>query len=316
MPQRVEIGPGTYPVRNTATGVATNYIVPTLTVAIAQASLTVGQTASLTTNAAPGAAYQWTLDGANISGATSATYPTAAAGTLRCRVTSGAQVVTSDPVTVAAGGSAFDAAYVARASVESEDFVASHTFSGLSIGAAASDRVVFPMFHFRRSSPLTSIQMSVNGGAPVDPLLFPTNTEFLSLFRAPIAAGTTANFTFTAVGGGQFRQARVGIIRAVGPHTYAFAEQSGGTSGDWTLGLNTLAGDRMFAGACAVDANPFTQPVGWTEHFDDVISPASGFPFISMMSSGIAAGGSPENFTFSNNDNRRTGILLRIREGS
>ena len=81
-----------------------------LTVAIAEASLVVGDTAtasvSVSGNPAPTLAYQWTLDGVDIGGATGAAYVTTAAGALRVRVTATnsegvAGPVTSAPVTIA-----------------------------------------------------------------------------------------------------------------------------------------------------------------------------------------------------------------------
>ena len=82
-----------------------------LTVAIAEASLAVGDTAtanvSVSGNPAPTLTYQWTLDNVDIGGATGAAYATAAAGALRVRVTATnsegvAGPVTSAPVTVEA----------------------------------------------------------------------------------------------------------------------------------------------------------------------------------------------------------------------
>ncbi|MCU0906551.1 MAG: hypothetical protein MUF73_03705 [Rhodobacteraceae bacterium] len=85
----------------------TNVVVPTLTVAVGQATPSVGQSLSLITNAAAGAAYQWRRGAADIAGATLATYATIAADggqILSCRVTSGVQSVTSAGVTVSAAG--------------------------------------------------------------------------------------------------------------------------------------------------------------------------------------------------------------------
>lgn len=82
--------------------------VPTFTASITETSLTVGQTASLTVNG-PVSSRQWRLNGGNISGATGATYVTAAAGSLDCIVTPlGVQPqVTTAAVTVAAAPSGF-----------------------------------------------------------------------------------------------------------------------------------------------------------------------------------------------------------------
>jgi len=80
-----------------------------LTVSIAETSLAVGDTAtasvSVSGTPAPTLAYQWAIDGVDISGATGATYATAAAGALRVRVTATNSEgvvgpVTSAPVTV------------------------------------------------------------------------------------------------------------------------------------------------------------------------------------------------------------------------
>lgn len=124
MNQRVEVGPGTYPVRNVTTGVVANVVVPTLTVAVTPAAPTVGQTLSLTTNAATGAGYQWRRGATDIAGATAATYAAVAADeaqSLSCRVTSGVQSVTSTGVTVGAAA-ALSATY--------------RGFSALAFGAA------------------------------------------------------------------------------------------------------------------------------------------------------------------------------------
>jgi len=96
---------GTYRAKAMSDEEATDIVVPTLTASIAEASLDVGDTATLTTNAPTGSTYQWELDGTPISGATSATYVTDTAGTLTCDVTTGPQSVTTAGVTVAAASS-------------------------------------------------------------------------------------------------------------------------------------------------------------------------------------------------------------------
>lgn len=102
---------GTYRARVMSAEQATDIVVPSLTASITQASLTVGQTATLTTNAPAGSTYQWRLGGSPIGGATSASYVTAAAGTLTCQVSTGPQSVTTAGVTVSAAPSGVTITY-------------------------------------------------------------------------------------------------------------------------------------------------------------------------------------------------------------
>jgi hypothetical protein len=60
-------------------------VVPVFTASITQASLEVGNNATLTVNG-PVQSYQWRLNGVDISGATSASYTTTAVGSLACIV--------------------------------------------------------------------------------------------------------------------------------------------------------------------------------------------------------------------------------------
>jgi len=96
---------GTYRAKVMSAEEATDIVVPTLTASIAEASLDVGDTATLTTNAPTGSTYQWELDGTPISGATSATYVTASEGSLTCVIDAGPQSVETAGVTVAAASS-------------------------------------------------------------------------------------------------------------------------------------------------------------------------------------------------------------------
>lgn len=83
-----------------------------VSVTISPATLSVGDVATAvvvaTGSPPPTAAHQWTLDGADIPGATGASYATTATGALRVRATASNGVppdagpVTSDPVTVGA----------------------------------------------------------------------------------------------------------------------------------------------------------------------------------------------------------------------
>jgi len=93
---------GTYRAKVMSAEEATDIVVPTLTASIAEASLDVGDTATLTTNAPTGSTYQWKLDGTPISGATSATYVTASEGSLTCVVDAGPQSVETAGVAVGA----------------------------------------------------------------------------------------------------------------------------------------------------------------------------------------------------------------------
>ncbi len=303
MSQRVEVGPGTYPVRNVTTGVVTNVVVPTLTVAIAQTAPTVGQTLTLTTNAAPGAAYQWRRGGTPISGATSATYTTVSADAgqvLTCQVVSGVQDVTSAGVTVG-GAAELSAGFVPGSYVSNQDaFLQPKTFTGVSIGAADSTRRLYiPIWMTREESrPCT---LSVNGGAGLSPIaqIRPQGTRQCLLFAADVPTGTTANFTL-ANDGGSFDMGVVGlaVIRVVGAHTAATATDApiGPTA---PISIATNAGDTVFVqimGRLQTTAPAFTPPAGFTEHLDGVLAPAVP-SHVYFLASGTAAGGSPETFT-------------------
>jgi hypothetical protein len=129
MPTIIELPAGTYTLTGDVSG---SRDVLTLTASITETTLSVGQTASITTNATAGTAtYQWRLDGTPISGATSATYTTAAEGDLTCIVDSGAQSVTTAAVTVAAG--AIDPV-----------LIASRSFSGIVNGGTSTETNGFP----------------------------------------------------------------------------------------------------------------------------------------------------------------------------
>lgn len=119
-------------------GDPTGLSVVTLTASITQASLTVGQTASLTTNATSGTAtYQWKRDGVNIGGATSATYTTQGADTgtdLTCAVTSGLQTVTTAAVAVTGAASGLTKTYLGHDVISSSTAVDTFTFSSKTLG--------------------------------------------------------------------------------------------------------------------------------------------------------------------------------------
>jgi len=130
-----------------------------LIVTIAEASLAVGDTAtanvSVSGTPAPTLAYQWTLDGVDIGGATGATYVTTAAGALRVRVTATnsegvAGPVTSAPVTALVAPGAFSAG----------DWTLADGF------AADGDELVLMVVALPTGA-ITGLEYRVNGGAAV-----------------------------------------------------------------------------------------------------------------------------------------------------
>jgi hypothetical protein len=299
MTRRIELAPGDYTVRNITAGTTSTVTVPVLTVAIVQTSPTVGQTLTLTTNAAPGAAYQWRRGGTPISGATSATYTTVSADAgqvLTCRVVSGVQDVTSAGVTVGAAAS-FSAAFVAGSFVNNtNEFQGPKTFPGVAIGeAAASRRLYLPVFMTREQS--RPVTMSVNGGPGISPLAQVRDANFRQclLFPADVPTGTTADFTI-ANDGGSLDMGTVGlaVIRVVGNHTALTAtDASGGTPA--TVPIATNAGDTLFVMFEGSETGvTFSPPSGYTAHVNQSLrAPDGPLPQI-LLASGIAAGGAPE----------------------
>lgn len=298
MTQRIEVGPGTYPVRNVTTGVVANVVVPALAASVAQAAPTVGQTLTLTTNAAAGAGYQWRRGATDIAGATSASYVTQGADagqSLSCRVSSGVQTVTSTGVTVGAAG-AFAAGFTAFV-VDDVEFVPNKTFNGVAIGAADSSRRLF-VYLFTNGGESSPVSLSVNGGAALTALasIRPQGQRQVILFQVDVPTGTTANFQFTNTVG-SFLSTGMAVVRVVGGHTAATATAEGG-SATIPVSIATVAGDRVFLGIMSrfnAGANHYTPPAGFTEHVDAPIRPA--VPALPVtLSSGVAAGASPETF--------------------
>jgi hypothetical protein len=321
MTRRIEVGPGTYPVRNVTTGVVTNVVVPLLTVAIVQTAPTVGQTLTLNTNAAPGAAYQWRRGGTPISGATSATYTTVSADAgqvLTCRVVSGVQDVTSAGVTVGAAAPAFAAAFVAYVNNEIE-FETSKSFPGVAIGAAATDRVLW-VYMWNSGDPTATTTMTVNGGAPIAPFasIRPSGAFQVLLYQVSVPTGTTADFVFSNAGGLFIQAVSMAVIRVVGTHAAATAtlQFNGGDGGPIPAAINTLAGDTVFVGIMSRQGGAvpyFTPPAGFTEHVDQLLRP-SGPAFTLFLGSGSAAGGTPETFNVTTGQFAESSILtLRLR---
>jgi hypothetical protein len=320
MTRRIELAPGDYTVRNITAGTTSTVTVPTLTVSIVQTAPTVGQTLTLSTNAAPGASYQWRRGGTPISGATSATYTTVSADAgqvLTCRVVSGVQDVTSAGVTVGAAA-AFSAAFVPGSFlVDFSEFPTTRTFPGVAVGAADSNRRVYvPVF--QRFGESDVIQMAVNGDTPTDPiasLRLGGPTRQVLLYERALPTGTTATFTFTKPGGNDFGATAMAVIRAVGAHTSAFNTADAAAT-TLPITLNTLAGDAVFVWSmtgASEGANYFTPPSGFTEHADQPLIPASPYGPL-FLGSGVAAGGTPETFTLTKaTDALSVGIALRLR---
>jgi hypothetical protein len=321
--KRAAVGPGTYVVTLVGPGTTENVVVPTLTVSIVQSAPTVGQTLTLTTNAAFGAAYQWRRGGTPISGATSATYTTVSADAgqvLTCRVVSGVQDVTSAGVTVGAAAPAFAAAFVAGSYRNDEsEFVTSKSFPGVAIGAAATDRVLW-VYMWNSGDPTATTTMTVNGGAAISPFasIRPSGAFQVLLYQVSVPAGTTADFVFSNAGGLNINGVSMAVIRVVGTHAAATAtlQFNGGDGGPIPAAINTLAGDTVFIGIMSRQgaAVPyFTPPAGFTEHVDQLLRP-SGPSFTLFLGSGPAAGGTPETFNVTTGQFAESSILtLRLR---
>jgi hypothetical protein len=194
MPTIIELPAGTYTLTGDVSG---SRDVLTLTASITETTLSVGQTASITTNATAGTAtYQWRLDGTPISGATSATYTTAATGALTCIVDSGAQSVTTAAVTVAAG--AIDPV-----------LIASRSFSGVVNGGTSTETNGFP-----------------SAGQYVVLIL----SEFVNTapFVDVSAAGATVN-ELASLSSGLQVSGRALFVNATGAADCVFTNNSGGT---------------------------------------------------------------------------------------
>ena len=301
MTQRIEVGPGTYPVRNVTTGIVANVVVPGLTVAVAQTTPSVGQTLSLTSNAAAGASFQWRRGATDIAGATSASYVAQAADagqSVSCRVTSGVQSVTSAAVPVAAAAAGtFSATFTAFASDEAE-FVPNKTFNGVAIGSADSSRRLY-VYMFTNGNETSPVSLSVNAGAAVSPIasIRPAGQRQVLVFQADVPTGTTANFQFTNAAG-SLLSTGMAVIRVVGNHTVATATAEGGSTAI-PVSIATVAGDRVFVGVMSrfnAGASHYTPPSGFTEHVDAPIRPSVPALPVTIVG-GTAAGASPETFT-------------------
>jgi hypothetical protein len=296
--------------------------VPALTVSIVQAAPTVGQTLTLTTNAAPGAAYQWRRGGTPISGATSATYTTVSADAgqmLTCRVVSGVQDVTSAGVTVGAAAS-FSAAFVAGSYRNNEIvFETSKSFPGVGIGAAAADRVLF-VYMWNSGDPTATTTMTVNGGSPISPFasIRPSGMFQVLLYLVAVPAGTTADFVFSNAGGLFIQAVSMAVIRVVGAYSAATAtlQYNGGELAPIPAAINTLAGDTVFVGIMSRQGNAvpyFTPPAGFTEHVDQLLRPGANAHTL-FLGSGPATGGTPETFNVTTGQFAESSILtLRLR---
>jgi hypothetical protein len=312
MTQRVEIGPGTYPVRNTVTGIATNFTVPTLTVAIAQASPSVGQTLSLTTNAAAGAGYQWRRGASDIAGATAATYVAQAADagqSVSCRVTSGAQVVTSAGVTVG-GAAAFrvDFRGVSRTNSGGNPL----TVTSVPVGPAVERNriyVVAMMAHGEQPPPSATATLGGQSGTLVQ-LIQGSGFEQGRLVRTEIwlftnvTGDSPVSFVHTSAVGGPSDGLHVAAYSALGVNSINIVTDNTAASNLVDVSQSLVPGDVVIA-AVNFREQDFNNSgwtdsgnvatVGVTENFDRNLTTASAR---SAVAGGIHAATATETRTF------------------
>jgi hypothetical protein len=185
MPTIIELPAGTYTLTGDVSG---SRDVLTLTASITETTLSVGQTASITTNATAGTAtYQWRLDGTPISGATSATYTTAAAGALTCIVDSGVQSVTTASVTVV---SAPTRSYLGSSRIALFNATHNHTAP---VSLNAGQKYVFALACSVAGSGIVT-SMTVNGTVATELGYFkePQNGRVVGFYEVTPASSGTA----------------------------------------------------------------------------------------------------------------------------
>lgn len=328
MNQRVEVGPGTYPVRNLATGVVTSLVVPTLTVAVSPSTPSVGQVLSLTTNAAAGATYRWRRGASDIAGATGATYLAQAADegqTVSCQVTSGAQVITSAGVTVGASTATFRVDRRGAGRVLGGPIGSPMSLTGLAIGPASErDRVyVLAQIDANGEDPVT---LSMNGasGTSIANLrptsAFSRNTQLL-LFRFTPVGDNPVTLTASGPASYEGMHAVVWSARAVGSENLATDVEP--TNGLLDVSQAVNAGDVLVGGAhfkhpdgatSWVDTGNITT-VGLTEWQDRLIDPAFRFGASAVVAADHSAvsGQALRTMTFTCPPTVRHSVALSLR---
>jgi hypothetical protein len=217
----------------------------------------------------------------------------------------------------AGGGPSFAASYL-NLTIDSDEFEHPKVFNGVSVGDADSTRVIYAVLYWRSFSTSDSLSLSVNGGSGISPdqAIRAGGARQIAVFPVPLASGTTADFSFTN-GDETFLATALSLIRVVGAHTVAYATNSTTGTNTLPLSINTNAGDTIFCAWARNSGNggaEYTPPSGFTEHFDQYIAPSSGIPQPSTLSSGTAAGASPETFTTTGAGNADAdGLLIRLR---
>jgi len=290
MNQRVEVGPGTYTVRNMATGVVTDVVVPSLTVAVVPSLPGIGQVLSLTTNAAPGAAYQWRRGATDITGATAVTYTAVAADggqAVSCRVASGTQVVTSAGVTIGASTATFRVDRRGAGRALGGPIGNPMSLTGLAIGPASERDSVYVLAQIDANGEDT-VTLSLNGapGTSIAYLrptsAFSRNTQLL-LVRFTPTGDNPATLTASGPGSYEGMYAVIWSARAVGSESLATDVEA--TNGLLDVSQAVNAGDILVGGAhfkhpdgatSWVDTGNITT-VGLTEWQDRLIDPAFRF---------------------------------------
>jgi hypothetical protein len=314
-------GPFTRTAAQQASGVPVNHIAPVIAETATSGTYEVTSPGLWTHGLTdPAVSYQWTRNGTPISGATSVTYVTGApdAGTdLRCEVSVASTAAASNAIGIAAGGPTFAAAFTARA-IDPDEFEHPKVFNGVDIGAADATRRLYVFLYWRAFSTTDSLSLSINGGGAISPTatIRSGGARQIALFEADVPTGTTANFSFTN-GDSTFLATGMAVVRAVGAHTSGTATAAPTSTTTPAITATTLSGDRIFL---ALNANNGTNPnygppAGFTEAFDEYFAPASGIPQPSTLSSGTAAGGSPETFTSTSDASSldHSVLLLRLR---
>lgn len=185
------------------------------------------------------------------------------------------------------GGVVSSGSYIGTHSYDSTS-VASHTFSGVSVGSADADRYVIASVSIRSASASTnfvSISCTIGGvSATVVDSFVQSNDEACYIFAASLPTGTTADIVLTAASA-TFSQAVVGVYRLIHASgvKYSSGRSTSNNAADVTVTISTPGSGYLVAIAGIQGSSAISWTSGPTEDFETVTT--------SLVSAGASASG-------------------------